>query len=77
MEADADCNLQMNFFAFRENRLPFIVRVIDSNQQMKMKLLVILNPIRDQQGKIHVASALDIDLSADVSLYIRRSYVFI
>ena len=67
MATQANDTLQLNFFAFRENRLPFGVHVIDSNEPIKMKLVVILNPRRDHHGKVHAACALDIDLSSDVS----------
>ena len=66
MASRADDALQLNFFAFRENRLPFLVHVVDSNEPMKMKLVVILNPRRDHHGKVHAACALDINLSSEV-----------
>ena len=67
MAAIGEQTLQMNFFAFRENRLTFGVHVVDSSEPMKMKLAVILNPRRDHHGRVHAACALDINLSGDVS----------
>ena len=66
MAASDDGALQLNFFAFRENRLPFSVHVVRPNEPMNMKLALILNPRRDQHGRVHAACVLDIDLSADV-----------
>lgn len=73
MAATVNNSLQLNFFAFRENRLPFTVHVVDSNEPMKMKLAVILNPRRDQHGRVHAACALDINLSTDVSSLVLSS----
>ena len=67
MTSNVDDALQLNFFAFRENRLPFLVHVVNSNQPMKMKLVVILNPRRDHHGKVHATCALDVNLSSEVS----------
>ena len=74
MASRGDDTLQLNFFAFRENRLPFLVHVVDSNEPMKMKLVVILNPRRDHHGKVHAACALDINLSSEVSLMYKQRW---
>jgi hypothetical protein len=76
LESHVDDTLQLNFFAFRENRLPFFVHVVNTNEPMKMKLVVILNPRRDQHGKVHAACALDINLTSDVSFTFQASTLF-
>ena len=76
MTSNLDDALQLNFFAFRENRLPFIVHVVDSDQPMTMKLVVILNPRRDHHGKVHATCALDVNLSSEVRFCVESVVCF-